>query len=150
MSIAPVEPSGSIGGGESKNDVLLLSRFRRVLRRESRRARSCCLLSSLCSGFRCMCGGLEVTDRVEVARMGLSVRWLLIDSVSRFEILSDECVDSRGPALWSQSLNMEIPKDGPKLTRPCEVGTRTQRESRVKGHCDGTGFSQRVLLKNGC
>lgn len=98
MSIAPVEPSGrAIGGGESKNDVLLFSRFMRVLSRESRRARFCCLFSCLCSGFRWNCGGLAVTDRVEEARTGLSDKWLPIEKVSRLEALSEEFPDSRGP-----------------------------------------------------
>lgn len=86
--------------GDSMYEVWLLTRRRREARRESLRARSCCRLSSRCSGVKDIRGGLEVSELVTLGGVRLgSDPWFSDEAVkSLWIMLSGDVLDSSGPA----------------------------------------------------
>lgn len=78
-------------------DVWLLVRRMRAVSLESRRAKSRCFLSSLCSGVKAARGGLDVIDRAILGGVRLaSDPWLVMDAKS-LSILELDGLCSRAP-----------------------------------------------------
>lgn len=120
-------------------DVWLLVRRMRAFSLESRRARSRCFLSSLCSGVKAVRGGLDVIDRATLGGVRLaSDPWLVMEAKS-LSMLELEGLCSRAPeallANWLPWKTAVLP------TRPCEGRPGTYREGRVELHRSGSHFA---------